>query len=76
MKVLHTDEFKYFFTAKDRRLVKSNMRGKSYIVLARAMGFTYKTLWSKLNSIDGSYFDHIEIECLQKLLNIEFIREN
>ena len=76
MKVLHTDEYKYFFTAKDRRLVKSNMRGKSFLVLARAMGFTYKTLWSKLNSVEGSYFDHTEIECLQILLNIEFKREN
>lgn len=76
MKVLQANEFKYFFTAKDRHLVKSNMRGKSYLVLARAMGFTYKTLWSKLNSIDGSYFDHTEIECLQVLLKIEFRREN
>ena len=85
MKVLHVDEYKYFFTAKDRKLVKESMRGHSYKVLARAMGFSYKTLWSKLQGNDkeqckldlekAAYFDQSEIECLQVLLNIELKRE-
>ena len=85
MKVLHIDQYKYFFTAKDRKLVKESMRGHSYKVLARAMGIKYKTFWSKLMGPDRrpcrlglenpSFFWEREIERLQVLLNIELKRE-
>ena len=73
MKVIKNIENKYYLLPEDVAKVEEALtfrKNKSW--LADQMGFTYKTLWSKLNHVNGAYFDQLEIERMQEVLNIKF----
>lgn len=73
MKVIKTIENKYYFLEDDLKLVEEALtfrKNKGW--LAYEMKMSRKTLWSKLNHINGAYFDQVEVERLQEVLNVKF----
>ena len=72
MKVIKNIENKYYFLPEDVDKVEEALtfkKNKSW--LAKEMGFSYKTLWMKLNHKDGSYFDEMEVRKMEEILKIK-----
>lgn len=75
MKILHEQEYKYFFREEDKKQVEEALnfiRNKDW--LAGQLGITYKSLWEKLSPNKMNYFSHMEILTIEKVLNIELKR--
>jgi len=76
MKVLKTQEYKYFLKPQDVEQIENALTfRKTKKWLAICMGFSYKTLWSKMTGDKGAYFDQLEIEKMEELLSIKLERK-